>query len=117
MAPLPPTDRAMPAETARVMHAAFPKGHPYMTIRDELGVVYANDDFSQLFSLRGAPAEAPGRLALVTVLQFAEGLTDRQAASAVAGRLEWKFLLGLALTEPGFHFSVLSKFRQRLVAG
>jgi len=117
MAPLPPTDRDLPAETARIMHAAFPQGHPYLTLRDELGVVYANDDFSQLFSLRGAPAEAPGRLALVTVLQFAEGLTDRQAASAVAGRLEWKFLLGLELTDPGFHCSLLSAFRKRLLAG
>jgi len=117
MAPLPESESDLPAETARVMHAAFPQGHPYMTIRYELGVVYANDDFTELFSVRGAPAEAPGRLALITVLQFAEGLSDRQAAYAVAGRLEWKFLLGLALTEPGFHFSVLSTFRQRLVAG
>lgn len=117
MAPLPATDHDLPAETARVMHAAFPKGHPYMTIRYELGPVYANDAFRALFSVRGAPAEAPSRLALITVLQFAEGLSDRQAATAVAGRLEWKFLLGLELTEPGFHFSVLSAFRQRLVAG
>lgn len=117
MAPLPPTDRELPAETARVMQAAFPKGHPYLTLRHELGVVYANDDFAALFSIRGAPAEAPGRLALVTVLQFAEGLSDRQAASAVAGRLDWKFLLGLELTDPGFHFSLLSELRQRLLAG
>jgi transposase len=117
MAPLPPTDRELPAETARVMKAAFPKGHPYMTLRHELGVIYANDDFAALFSLRGAPAEAPGRLALVTVLQFAEGLSDRQAASAVAGRLDWKFLMGLELTDPGFDYSLLSEFRQRLVTG
>jgi Transposase domain (DUF772) len=53
---------------------------------------------------------------MVTVLQFAENLTDRQAADAVRGRIDWKYLLGLELTDPGFDFSVLSQFRTRLVA-
>ena len=53
---------------------------------------------------------------MVTVLQFAENLTDRQAADAVRGRIDWKYCLGLALTDPGFDFSVLSQFRTRLVA-
>jgi transposase len=70
-----------------------------------------------LFPTRGKPAEAPWRLALVTVLQFAENLPDRQAADAVRSRLDVKYLLGLELTDPGFDFSVLSEFRARLVAG
>lgn len=105
----------VPDETARVAHAAFPKGNKYLRFRDTLGTIYDNDTFASLFSTRGHPAEAPWRLALVTVVQFAEGLTDRQAADAVCSRLDLKYLLGLDLTDAGFDFSVLSEFRARLV--
>src|SRR5256714_7581502 len=57
------------------------------------------------------------KLSMLTVLQFTENLTDRQAADAVRGRLDWKYCLGLALEDEGFDFSVLSEFRARLVAG
>ena len=107
----------VPAETARVARAAFPKGHPCLRLRDELGPIYDDDRFAALFPAHGRPAEAPWRLALVTVLQFAEGLSDRQAADAVRDRLAWKYLLGLELTDTGFDFSILSDFRARLVVG
>jgi len=107
----------VPAETARVARAAFPKGHPCLRLRDELGPIYDDGRFASLFPAQGRPAEAPWRLALVTVLQFAEGLSDRQAADAVRDRLAWKYLLGLELTDTGFDFSILSDFRARLVAG
>jgi transposase len=82
-----------------------------------LGTLYDDQMFAQLFSTRGQPAESPWRLALVLVLQFAEGLTDRQAADAVRGRIDWKYLLGLALDDPGFDASVLCEFRARILAG
>lgn len=50
-------------------------------------------------------------------MQFVEGLSDRQAAEAIRSRMDWKYALGLELTDPGFHFSVLSDFRTRLIAG
>jgi transposase len=108
---------SIPAETVRVAHAAFPNGNALTTLRDELGEVYPDSAFAALFPRRGQPAQAPGRLALVTVLQFAEGLADRQAADAVRSRIDWKYLLGLDLTDAGFDFSVLSEFRQRLLDG
>ena len=80
----------IPEETARVAHAAFPTGNVYMQMRDVVGVIYDDGQFADLFARRGRPAESPWRLALVTVMQFAEGLTDRQAAEAVRGRIEWK---------------------------
>lgn len=108
----------IPEETARVARAAFPKGNVYMTMRDELGFWYKDSDFASLFtSSQGRPAESPGRLALVTVMQYAEGLADRQAAEAVRSRIDWKYALGLELTDPGFDFSVLSEFRDRVIAG
>lgn len=107
----------IPEETARVARAAFPKGNTYMTMRDLLGTIYEDAQFAPLFSARGTPAEAPWRLALVTVMQFAEGLPDRQAAEAVRARIDWKYTLALALDDPGFDFSVLSEFRTRLVRG
>ena len=72
----------IPEETQRVAKAIFPDGNLVMRMRDELGELYADSMFQELFPTRGQPAESPGRLALVTVLQFLEGLTDRQAADA-----------------------------------
>ncbi len=80
----------IPEETVRVAHAAYPKGNVYMRVRDELGVIYDDHSFAPLFAQCGQPAEAPWRLLLISVMQFAEGLSDRQAADAVRGRLDWK---------------------------
>ena len=105
----------VPEETAEVARAAFPKGHPYLQMRDELGSIYTDNMFADLYPSDGQPAVRPWRLALVTVMQFAENLTDRQAADAVRDRIVWKYVLSLALNDAGFDFSVLSEFRQRLV--
>src|SRR5512142_2981115 len=113
----PKGEEPIPVETARVAKAAFPKGNAYLTLRDELQLSYADEAFQDLFPHVGQAAESPGRLAMITVLQFAEGLSDRQAADAVRSRIDWKYLLGLSLEDPGFDFSVLSEFRQRLVQG
>jgi transposase len=86
-------------------------------MRDELGIWYKDSEYAELFSShQGRPAESPGLLALVTVMQYAEGLTDRQAAEAVRARIDWKYALSLAMEDSGFHFSVLSEFRKRLIA-
>ena len=107
--------RPVPEDTARVTRAAFPKGTTYTKMRDMLGTIFEDEDFVALFPSRGQPALAPWRLALVTVMQFAEGLSDRQAADAVRGRIDWKYALSLELEDPGFDFSVLSEFRSRLL--
>jgi len=107
----------VPELTEEVARAAFPKGNPYLTLRDNLGTIFEDDDFVDLFPDHGQPALAPWRLALVTIMQFRENLTDRQAADAVRSRIDWKYLLGYDLTDPGFHFSVLSEFRARLLNG
>jgi len=107
----------VPEATVRVARAAFPKGHPYLTFRDALGPVFQDEDFTALFPLEGHPSLPPWRLALVTIMQFREHLADRQAAEAVRARIDWKYLLGLELTDPGFDFSVLSEFRDRLLTG
>jgi transposase len=88
-----------------------------MQLRDTLGTMYPDEAFADLFPTHGQPAEAPWRLALVTVFQFMEHLTDRQAADAVRSRLDWKYALSLDLTDPGFDHTVLSEFRSRLIAG
>jgi transposase len=87
-----------------------------MQMRDTLGTIYSDEQFADLFPARGQPAEAPWRLALVTVFQFLERLPDRQAADAVRSRLDWKYALSLELTDPGFDHTVLSEFRSRLVS-
>src|ERR671936_1321713 len=107
----------VPPETARIARAAFPRSTTWLRLRDELGSIYQDATFAALFPTHGRPAAAPWRLALVTVMQFQEGLSDRQAAEAVRSRIDWKYALGLALADPGFDFSVLSEFRARLIAG
>lgn len=93
----------VPELTAQIARAVFPKGNVYMQMRDELGVFYDNDQFSELFSHTGQPAIAAWRLALVTVMQFAENLTGRQAADAVRARIDWKYALSLEMQDAGFH--------------
>lgn len=114
-----PRDRWMiPELTVSTARGAFPKGNVYMTMRDELDIWYCDSEFAELFpSQRGQPAESPGRLALVTVAQFAEGLSDRQAAEQVSARIDWKYMLGLPLDDAGFDYSLLSKFRGRVIEG
>ena len=107
----------VPEDTRHVAHAAFPKGTLCLRIADALGCVYQDCQFAALFPSHGQPAAAPGRLALAAVLQFMENLSDRDAADAVRGRIDWKYALGLPLTDPGFNHTVLSEFRTRLIAG
>ncbi len=113
----PRTDFAVPVGTAQVAQACFPKGNVYMSICAELGPLYQDSEFAPLFAIVGQRCEAPGKLVLVLIMQQAEGLSDRQAAEAVRSRIDWKYLLGLPLDDPGFEASVLSEFRQRLLCG
>jgi transposase len=64
----------VPEETARIARAAYPKGHIYLQLRDEFGTIYEDENFVNLYPRRGQPAEAPWRLALVSVMQCARGI-------------------------------------------
>src|SRR5579862_1872560 len=98
----------VPEETARVALALFPDGDPYLRLADELDDLFTDDLFAPLFPTLGQPALAPWRLALVTILQFAEGLSDVQAAHALRTRIDWKYVARLELIDRGFDGSVLS---------
>lgn len=105
-------------EVAAAVRAAFRRREvplPVM-VRDRLGELFPDAEFAPGFGVRGRPGWSPGRLALVTVLQMAENLTDRQAAEAVRDKISWKYALGLGLDDEGFDASVLSEFRTRVVA-
>lgn len=104
-----------PEDTARVARAIFPEGNLVIRMYDELNMLFRDSDFADVFAVQGQPAESPVRLALVTLLQFWKGLTDRQAADAVRTRIDWKYLLCLELTDLGFHHTVLSEFRSQLL--
>ncbi len=107
----------VPESTARVARAAFRRGNIYIRMRDEFGALFTDEAFAPLFAVRGQPAEAPWRLALVTIMQYVEGLPDRQAADAVRGRIDWKYAVSLELDDAGFDASILCEFRTRLVSG
>ena len=105
----------VPEATARVARTIFPEGNLVMHMYDELATLFQDHEFADLYPAVGQPAEAPFRLAFVTLLQFIENLTDRQAADAVRTRIDWKYLLCLELDDRGFHHTVLSEFRTRLL--
>jgi transposase len=111
----PQAEYVVPVETAKVAHTVFPRGNLCLTMADTLSGFINDDTFSDLFEVKGQPGISPWRLALVTILQFVEGLSDRQAADAVRSRIDWKYLLCLELTDTGFDHTVLSEFRRRLV--
>ena len=105
------------AAAIAAMYGARKTARPLaVLIRDRLGEWLADEEFAAAFGIRGRPGWSPSRLALVTVLQRAENLSDRLAAEAVRTRIDWKYLLGLTLDDPGFDHSVLPEFRGK-VAG
>lgn len=106
---------SIPAETVQVAKAAFPHGNAYMELRDELGSLYTDAEFADLYLELGRGVESPAEMAIVSVLQYAENLSDRQAADQVRSRIDWKYLLGLELEDAGFDYSLLCDFRTRLV--
>ena len=83
-------------------------------VRDRLGQWLEDEQFAAAFGDRGRPGWSPSRLALVTILQREENLADRAAAEAVRTRIDWQYLLGLPLDDPGFDHTVLSEFRNRV---
>lgn len=105
----------VPEKTAEIARAIFREGNLYMKLFDTFGSLFSDQDFAQLFPDNGQPAFSPVRLMLVLILQFVESLSDRQAADAVRTRIDWKYLLCLEITDPGFDYSILSEFRTRLL--
>src|SRR6266699_2627396 len=105
----------IPEETRALMQRLSPKGTMDSQLRDSLGPIYSDEGFVHLFPTRGRAAEARWRLALVTVLQAIEGPTSRQAAEYVRTRIDWLYALALPLDDPGFDYSILADFRQRLL--
>jgi transposase len=86
-----------------------------VAVRERFGELFPDAEFAQAFGSTGPAGWSPGRLALITVFQMAENLTDRQATEAVRDRLSWLYALGLGLEDTGFDHSVLSQFRARVV--
>jgi transposase len=107
----------VPEETARVAHGAFPGGNVYLRLRDELGMLVDDAMFTTVYSSAGQPALHPWQLALVSVMQFMENLSDRQAAQAVRARIDWKYALGRELTDESVHYSVRSRVSDTPGAG
>ena len=113
----PESTLEIPEETKAELKKTFPKGNTYLKLRDELGTILDDKLFEDLYPKLGQPSESPARLELVTLMQFMENLPDRQAAEAVRSRIDWKYMLGLALSDPGFDYSILSEVRLRLIEG
>ena len=106
----------IPDETVKVAKACCGKKNQLVTLRDRFGPLFRNSDFTDIYSWKGSLGIAPELLASVTVLQHVEKLSDSQAATMVQTRIDWKYLLGVELDYAGFDSSVLSEFRDRLLA-
>ena len=100
----PMQDPQIPEETVKVAKVAFPNGNIYLTLRDALDPIFEDQTFQGIYPTIGQPAESPGRLALVTMMQYLENLSDRQAADAVCSCIDWKYMLGLRSMIPALIF-------------
>lgn len=79
--------------------------------------LFPDEMFADLFpSGRGRPSVPADVVATVMVLQALEGLSDRDAATALRTNIAWKVAAGLALDDEGIHYSVLTYWRSRLRA-
>ena len=109
----------VPEETARIAHAAFPKGNIYLRIRDRLGVSSLRmNNLSSLFPKRGSTSFcARGAWRLYQSCSLLKIYRIGEAANAVRSRIDWKYLLGLEMEDAGFDYSILSEFRQRIIDG
>lgn len=94
----------IPEETVKVTRADFPNGNMYLSLRDTLGATIEDETFQDLYPTLGQPAESPGRLALITVMQYVENLSDQQAAEAVRSKIDWKYMFGLSLEDRDLTF-------------
>ncbi|MDQ6645347.1 MAG: transposase, partial [Chloroflexota bacterium] len=91
----------IPEETARIAKILFPKGNKYLWLREELDAIYQDEHFLSCYPKTGQLAEQPWRLAMMSVIQYMENYTDRQAAEALKTRIDLKYALSLELTDPG----------------
>jgi transposase len=113
----PQRNQAIPEETVRLVQIVLPEGNIYTRLRDRFGSCYSDEQFEGLYAKVGQPGYSPWRLGLVSIIQYMEELSDRQVAEAIAVRLDLKYLLGLELEDRGFHYSILSEFRERVISG
>lgn len=111
--PQPP--RPMPEDLAVIGAKVLAADSPYRLIGDQLYAHYDEADFADLYSAEGKPAISPVILSFVTAFQYMENLPDRAAAEGLRVRIDWKYALHLPLDYPGFDYSVLSEFRDRLM--
>ena len=105
----------MPPDIAAWGQKYLAEDDPYRLLGDRLGGLMRDEDFADLYASTGGPALSPTIQSLVTVFQAMEKLPDRAAARAVVVRLDWKYALHLPMDWPGFHFTNLSHFRQRVL--
>ena len=109
--PLPP----IPSETQRLGQMLYEPENVYRQIGDLFADAFCDEQFAAMYSPLGQPALSPALLSLVSILQYLEHLSDRQALVMVRSRIDWKYALHLPLEAPGFDPSVLCEFRTRLV--
>ena len=86
----------------------------YLTIQHVIAPLIKDEDYAEMYSHLGRSPVSPRTLVLAMLLQFLENLSDRRTARSVRFRLDWKMVIGLAAGDPGFHFSDLGEFRNRL---
>jgi Transposase DDE domain/Transposase domain (DUF772) len=109
----------LPTTGARWCEAALPAGSVYRFLARERARLFPPELFADLFQPTGRRSVPPSILAVVTVLQRLEGLSDREAADRFAFDVRWRYAAGVADAVPGeetasFASTVLVDFRARL---
>lgn len=72
--------RVVPPLTVPMARASNPRGTAAMWVRDQLDGQFSDADFAGWHPADGRRGLSPARMALVSVLQYAENLTSRQVS-------------------------------------
>jgi transposase len=106
----------IPAETKRAARAVFHSSNWYIRIGDQLHHVLAGIPSKCLTANGSRPAEFSALLALITIFQIHEHLSDLQAEDAGRMRIDWKYALHLPMFHPGLQAYMLCDFRLKTYA-
>jgi Transposase DDE domain/Transposase domain (DUF772) len=92
-----------------------PDGSVYAFLADHRQQLFPSALFADLVRQGGGHPSVPAEVvATVMVLQALEGLSDREAISALRRDIAWKVACGLRLDDEGFHPTVLVYWRNRI---
>src|SRR5512133_920954 len=104
---------SIPASTVRAARALYGRGHLYLRLGDRLNHLASKLDQDIFATELGQNKTA--LLAVLTIIQYAEKLTDVEMAEAIQQRMDLRYALHLATPSPRLDPHSLCDFRSKIL--